>query len=33
MLFAPDGIWGFVNKRFGLVIFPTQRRLVRVDDA
>jgi branched-chain amino acid transport system permease protein len=33
MLFAPDGIWGYVNKRFGLVIFPTQRRLVRVDDA
>jgi len=31
MLFAPDGIWGYVSKRFGLVIFPTRRRLVRND--
>jgi hypothetical protein len=29
MLFAPDGIWGYVNQRFGLVLFPTRRRLVR----
>jgi branched-chain amino acid transport system permease protein len=33
MLFAPDGIWGFVNKRFGVVLFPTQRRLERADEA
>ncbi len=31
MLFAPDGIWGYVHKRFGLVIFPTRRRLVGMD--
>ena len=29
MLFAPNGIWGYVNQRFGLVLFPTRRRLVR----
>src|SRR5262249_19813517 len=28
MLFAPDGVWGYVNKRFGVVLFPTRRRLV-----
>jgi branched-chain amino acid transport system permease protein len=31
MLFAPDGIWGILNKRFGLVLFPTRRRLVPAD--
>jgi branched-chain amino acid transport system permease protein len=32
MLFAPKGIWGYVSERTGLVLFPTQRRLVRVDE-
>jgi branched-chain amino acid transport system permease protein len=31
MLFAPRGIWGFVSARFNLVLFPLQRRLVRLD--
>jgi branched-chain amino acid transport system permease protein len=28
MLFAPNGIWGFVSERYGLVLFPVQRRLL-----
>jgi branched-chain amino acid transport system permease protein len=28
MLFAPKGIWGFISDRFGIVLFPIQRRLV-----
>ncbi len=31
MLFAPQGIWGYVSARFNLVLFPLQRRLVRLD--
>jgi branched-chain amino acid transport system permease protein len=31
MLLAPRGIWGFVSARFNLVLFPLQRRLVRLD--
>jgi branched-chain amino acid transport system permease protein len=31
MLFAPRGIWGFISARFNLVLFPLQRRLVKVD--
>jgi branched-chain amino acid transport system permease protein len=27
MLFAPKGIWGYVSDRWGLVLFPVQRRL------
>lgn len=27
MLFAPKGIWGYVSDRFGIVLFPVQRRL------
>jgi len=33
MLFAPKGIWGYVSERFGLVLFPIRRRLVRPGDA
>ena len=29
MLFAPQGIWGSFNALFGLVLFPTGRRLER----
>jgi branched-chain amino acid transport system permease protein len=29
MLFAPQGIWGFVAQRFGIELFPTRRRLVK----
>jgi branched-chain amino acid transport system permease protein len=29
MLFAPQGIWGFVAQRFGIELFPTRRRLIR----
>jgi branched-chain amino acid transport system permease protein len=29
MLFAPQGIWGSIQSRFGLVLFPTGRRLER----
>jgi branched-chain amino acid transport system permease protein len=29
MLFAPQGLWGSFNARFGLVLFPTGRRLER----
>jgi branched-chain amino acid transport system permease protein len=28
MLFAPQGIWGFVTQRFGIELFPTRRRLI-----
>jgi branched-chain amino acid transport system permease protein len=31
MLFAPRGIWGYLSARYNLVLFPTQRRLVRAD--
>jgi branched-chain amino acid transport system permease protein len=27
MLFAPQGLWGSIQGRFGLVLFPTGRRL------
>jgi branched-chain amino acid transport system permease protein len=27
MLFAPEGIWGVLKRRFGLELFPVQRRL------
>ncbi|HXV41876.1 MAG TPA: hypothetical protein VEC96_02335, partial [Anaerolineae bacterium] len=27
MLFAPQGIWGFLHGRFGLELFPVRRRL------
>lgn len=29
MLFAPEGLWGLVRKRFNVEIFPVQRRLTR----
>lgn len=32
MLFAPRGIWGFISARFNIVLFPLQRRLVRIDE-
>ena len=28
MLFAPQGVWGFLKERFALELFPVQRRLV-----
>jgi branched-chain amino acid transport system permease protein len=28
MLFAPNGIWGLLRERYGLVVFPVRRRLV-----
>jgi branched-chain amino acid transport system permease protein len=28
MLFAPKGLWGLISERYGLVLFPTRRRLV-----
>lgn len=28
MLFAPKGIWGFVNNRFGIELFPMTRRVI-----
>jgi branched-chain amino acid transport system permease protein len=31
MLFAPQGLWGFVSERYGLVLFPIRRRLVAAD--
>jgi branched-chain amino acid transport system permease protein len=31
MLFAPQGIWGSIQARFRLALFPTQRRLERVN--
>jgi branched-chain amino acid transport system permease protein len=30
MLFAPQGIWGSINARFGFVLFPTRRRLEQI---
>jgi branched-chain amino acid transport system permease protein len=27
MLFAPKGIWGHFSRRFGIVLFPVQRRI------
>ena len=33
MLFAPQGIWGFVTRRFGIELFPTRRRLVKEERA
>jgi branched-chain amino acid transport system permease protein len=27
MLFAPQGVWGFLQQRFGLELFPVRRRL------
>jgi branched-chain amino acid transport system permease protein len=32
MLFAPQGIWGFVVQRWNLQLFPVRRRLVAADD-
>ena len=32
MLFAPRGVWGLLADRFGLQIFPLQRRLALADD-
>ncbi len=32
MLFAPRGLWGLVAERFGVEVFPIQRRLVTHDD-
>jgi branched-chain amino acid transport system permease protein len=32
MLFAPKGLWGYLAKRHGLVLFPTRRRLVMKRD-
>ncbi len=32
MLFAPRGVWGLLADRFGLQIFPLQRRLAFADD-
>jgi len=29
MLFAPGGIWGYLSARYGLVVFPIRRTLVR----
>jgi branched-chain amino acid transport system permease protein len=29
MLFAPQGIWGYVAARYGLVLFPLRRRLLK----
>jgi branched-chain amino acid transport system permease protein len=31
MLFAPKGIWGFVQERFDVAVFPTRRRLIGPD--
>ncbi len=28
MLFAPQGIWGFVSRKFNLQLFPVRRRLI-----
>lgn len=28
MLFAPKGLWGYLAERYGLVLFPTRRRLI-----
>jgi branched-chain amino acid transport system permease protein len=32
MLFAPQGIWGFIARRYGIELFPTRRRLIQSDD-
>jgi len=32
MLFVPRGIWGHLSDRFGLVVFPIRRRLVRAPE-
>jgi len=32
MLFAPRGVWGLLADRFGLQIFPLQRRVAFADD-
>ncbi len=32
MLFAPQGIWGFVSQRYGLQLFPVRRRLVSEEE-
>lgn len=31
MLFAPEGLWGLIHKRFHLEIFPVSRRLTAVE--
>jgi branched-chain amino acid transport system permease protein len=28
MLYAPKGLWGYLAERYGLILFPTRRRLV-----
>ena len=28
MLMAPKGIWGLINSRFGIELFPMTRRVV-----
>ena len=33
MLYARDGIWGWISARFGLQLFPVRRHLVRVAPA
>jgi branched-chain amino acid transport system permease protein len=33
MLFWPQGIWGYVTRRFGIELFPTRRRLVGGGDS
>jgi branched-chain amino acid transport system permease protein len=32
MLKAPGGVWGLISERFGLQLFPLQRRLLPRDD-
>lgn len=32
MLFAPQGIWGYVSQRYGLQLFPVTRRLRAADE-
>jgi len=31
-MFFPQGLWGFVSRRFGLQLFPVGRRVVFLDD-
>ena len=33
MLFAPQGIWGYVSQRYGLQLFPVTRRLAADEEA
>src|SRR5690606_23286088 len=33
MLFAPRGLWGTFSARTGIHLFPTRRRLIRLDDS